>query len=155
MSVAPGPLPLRELRVERIVAASPADVWRVMTGRLAEWFCPRPWTTEFVALEWRAGTRFATVLRGPDGEEHGNEGLMLAVEPERRFVFTDALDHGFRPQGPFMVGAFAVEPDGDGARLIGWARHWTAEAEDSHRAMGFSEGWAMVLNQIAELAESG
>ena len=148
-------LPLRELRVTRQVAAPVAAVWQVMTGRLPEWFCPKPWTTEVIALEWRAGTRFSTVLRGPDGEAHGNEGMMLAVEPEHRFVFTDALGHDFVPQGPLMVGAFVVEPEGDGTRLSGWARHWTAEAQREHSEIGFEDGWTIVLNQIAELAESG
>jgi uncharacterized protein YndB with AHSA1/START domain len=155
MSCSPEPGQPRELRVERPVAAPVETVWRVMTERLPEWFCPRPWRTEVVALEWKAGGRFATVLRGPEGEANAGDGLMLEVSPNRRFVFTDAMTHDFVPQGPFMIGAFELSPQGESTLLSGWARHWTEEAMQQHREMGFIDGWAMVLNQIAELSENG
>jgi uncharacterized protein YndB with AHSA1/START domain len=54
-----------------------------------------------------------------------------------------------------MIGAFELSPQGESTLLSGWARHWTEEAMQQHREMGFIDGWAMVLNQIAELSENG
>ena len=34
----------RELSVTTHIDASPETVWQVMTGRMAEWWCPKPWT---------------------------------------------------------------------------------------------------------------
>ena len=46
---------MHELAVTRLINAQPAHVWHVMTERLAEWWCPRPWTTEIIRLDRRAG----------------------------------------------------------------------------------------------------
>jgi uncharacterized protein YndB with AHSA1/START domain len=42
------------------------------------------------------------VMRGPNGEEMPHEGVLLEVSPGKRFVFTDTLTTGWRPQTPFM-----------------------------------------------------
>ena len=101
-------------------------------------------------------------MRGPGGEtdcqgdgqsEESVGGVLLDYIPERRFVFTDAFSVGWQPQKPFMVGMFEIEPDGDGTRYRASARHWTAEAMEEHRKMGFEQGWSAVADQLAALAE--
>ena len=42
---------MHELSVTRLIAAPPAKVWEVMTGRLEEWWCPKPWRAEFSQLD--------------------------------------------------------------------------------------------------------
>ena len=148
-----------KLSVERHIAAPPAALWSIMTDRIAEWWCPKPWTTTIGKLEWRSGGAFHLVMRGPDGEadcqgEENVGGVLLEFEPGHRFVFTDACSEGWEPRKPFMVGSFAIEPDGDGTRYRASARHWTAEAMDEHRKMGFEAGWTAVADQLAALAET-
>ena len=147
-----------ELSVERHIAAPPAEVWQIMTGRITEWWCPRPWTTTIGKLDWRAGGAFHLIMRGPDGEAdcHGEDstgGVLLEFVSGHRFVFTDAFSEGWQPRTPFMVGSFAIEPDGDGTRYHASARHWTAEAMEEHIKMGFEPGWTAVADQLAALAE--
>ncbi len=147
-----------DLSVERRIAAPPSRVWEIMTGRIAEWWCPKPWTTTIVELDWRRGGAFHVIMRGPSGEadcqgEQSVGGVLLEVEPERRFVFTDAFSKGWQPQKPFIVGIFEIEPDGDGTHYRATARHWTAEDMEKHREMGFEAGWGAVADQIAGLAE--
>jgi uncharacterized protein YndB with AHSA1/START domain len=77
---------IRELSVERRIAAPVEDVWRTMVDRFEEWFCPRPWRAEAREIEWRPGGRSLVVMHGPDGEEILNEGVVLDYEPNRRFV---------------------------------------------------------------------
>jgi uncharacterized protein YndB with AHSA1/START domain len=143
-----------ELAVERLIAAPPAVVWRVWTGRLEEWWAPKPWTTRIVAQELRPGGRSAMVMSGPDGASAPMEGVFLEVVPERSIVFTDAFTAGWLPQKAFMVGFFSFAPEGDGTRYRAGARHWDAEAQARHEAMGFQQGWTIVANQLAALAES-
>lgn len=144
-----------ELSVERRIDAPVATVWRAMTERFEEWFCPKPWRAEIRELQWRAGGASAIVMRGPNGEEMLNEGIVLAFEPNRRFVFTDAFKADWQPAGPFIVGVFEIEPDGDGTLYRASARHWTREALERHRTMGFEVGWGAAADQLKALAEAG
>lgn len=144
-----------ELAITRHIAAPPERVWQIMTERLTEWWCPKPWTSEIVELDWRAGGRVAITMRGPDGEESPNDGIVLEVTPNRRFAFTDAIKSDWTPQGPFMIGLFEIEAEGDGTRYTARARHWTEEARQQHREMGFEPGWSTVADQLAALAEAG
>lgn len=143
----------QELSVTRYIDAPPERVWQIMTERLTEWWCPRPWKTEIIELDWRPGGRAAMVMRGPEGEQHPSDGVVLEFTPNRRFVFTDAFSAGWQPQPAFMIGIFEVEPEGDGTRYTASARHWSAEAREQHQTMGFEEGWTAVAAQLAELAE--
>ena len=150
---------LLELSVERHIDAPTARVWQVMTERIAEWFVPAPWTAEVVEQDWRAGGRSAMVFRGPDGEEMPQEGVFLEVVPGVRFVSTDAFTAGWVPSGPMMVGTWAIEPaevsGGDGTRFRASARHWTREAYEGHKSMGFEQGWGAAADQLKALCERG
>ena len=46
---------------------------------------------------------------------------------------------------------------GSGTRplRVAGARHWTAEACEQHRTMGFEAGWGAVADQLAAIAEGG
>ena len=142
-----------ELSVTRHIAAPPEAVWKAITERTAEWWCPRPWRTEIIEQDWRAGGRSAMVMHGPNGETSGGDGVFLEVVPNRRFVFTDAFKAGWMPQTPFMVGIFEIEPEGEGARYTAKARHWDEAALKQHEEMGFHQGWGIVADQLAELVE--
>ena len=148
-----------DLAIERHITAPPPRVWQIMTERITEWWCPAPWTTTIAALDWRPGGAFHLVMRGPQGEadcqgEESVGGILLEVEPGHHFIFTDAFSPGWIPQKPFMVGVFELTPDGDGTRYRSTARHWTTEAMEQHRAMGFTNGWTAVADQLAALAEA-
>lgn len=145
---------IRELVVETYIDAPPEKVWDIMTGRIEEWWCPKPWWTEIVEQDWRAGGRSAMVLRGPDGESHALEGIFLEVTPGVRFVSTDAVTFDMRPQTPFMIGIWELIPEGQGTRYRAAARHWTDEARKSHEEMGFVDGWQACAAQLKALVES-
>jgi uncharacterized protein YndB with AHSA1/START domain len=144
-----------ELAVERFIAAPPETVWRVMTERMTEWWCPRPWRTEIIEQDWRPGGRCAMTMHGPDGETAPSDGVFLEVVPGKRFVTTDAFNSQWIPQPAFMVGGFEIEPSGHGTRYRAWSRHWDEAAMRQHREMGFIEGWSAVSDQLAALAEAG
>ncbi|AUW59390.1 ATPase [Sphingobium sp. SCG-1] len=144
----------RELKVEKHIAAPTAKVWEIMTERLTEWWCPKPWTTEIVEMDRRPGGRAAMVMHGPNGEAHPSDGIYLAYEPGVRFAFTDALNADLTPQTPFMIGIFSIAADGDGTLYTACARHWTDEAMQQHKDMGFEQGWGAVADQLKALCEA-
>lgn len=143
-----------ELSVTRFIAASPEKVWDVLANRQEEWWCPRPWRTVIDTQDRRPGGRCEMTMRGPDGEVMPQLGIYLAYDEGRRFITTDAMDGDFRPSGPFMVGIWEIAPEGDGTRYTATARHWTEEAARQHEEMGFTEGWTVCADQLAELCEA-
>ena len=144
---------MHELSVTTFIDAAPARVWDIMTNRQNEWFCPAPWRAEVVTQERWPGGKSSITMHGPDGEVMPNEGVFLAWDEGRRFVTTDAFDTDFQPQGPFMIGIWEIEPEGDGTRFTATARHWTEEAKNQHDSMGFQEGWGGMQQQLKDLCE--
>ena len=145
---------MNELSITRFIDAPPATVWDAMTNRLSEWFCPAPWRADIDRDDRCAGGQLNMTFRGPDGEEMPQNGTYLAYEEGRRFVTTDAVTGDYEPAGPFMIGLWEIEPEGDGTRFTATARHWTEEACDQHREMGFEQGWNAAAEQLAGLCEN-
>ena len=144
---------MHELSVTTFIDALPDRVWDVMTNRQNEWFCPAPWRAEVVTQERRAGGKSAITMHGPDGEVMENEGVFLAWDEGRRFVTTDAFNAEFEPRGPFMIGIWEIEPEGEGTRFTARARHWTEDARNQHESMGFEDGWAAMARQLKDLCQ--
>lgn len=109
--------------------------------------------------EWHAGGRTICVIRGPDGEEHRDEGVFLEVTPGVQFVSTDAVTRNeqgeWQTSGPFMAGIWETAPEGDGTRYTATALHWTEAACKDHDEMGFTQGWRAAADQLAALCEKG
>lgn len=144
-----------ELSVTCHIAAPPEKVWNVMTERQEEWWCPAPWRARIDRQDRRAGGRCDMTFYGPDGEAMPQNGIYLAYDEGRRFVTTDAVTGDFQPAGPFMVGIWAIAPDGDGTRYTASARHWNEETMRQHQEMGFTEGWEACARQLKALCEGG
>ena len=148
-----------ELSVTRLIAASPAKVWDVMTNRIAEWWAPQPWRAQVERFDRHAGGSSRIVMRGPAGEESAHDGFVLAWDEGRRFAFTDAITGDLEPSGPFMIGVFEIAPagvhGGSGTRYTARARHWTPESMAHHNDMGFETGWGIVADQLKAICEAG
>lgn len=143
-----------QLSITRTIAAPPAKVWEIMTQRLAEWWCPKPWRAEVEQLDQFVGGRSIISMHGPDGEVNRHPGFVLAWDEGKRFAFTDAIEADLQPAGPFMIGIWAIEPEGAGTRYTACARHWSAETMEQHREMGFEQGWGACADQLKALCEA-
>jgi uncharacterized protein YndB with AHSA1/START domain len=90
----------------------------------------------------------------PEGEEFPGEGCYLEVVENRKLVFTDALEGGYRPsKEPFFTAEVTMEPEGDGTRYVARAIHRDPEARAQHEAMGFMDGWGKCLDQLVEMVQ--
>ncbi len=143
-----------EMSITRSIAAPVAKVWDVMTNRIEEWWCPKPWRAAFSMLERRAGGVSICTMYGPNGEVHPHPGMVLAWDEGRRFAFTDAIIGDLEPAGPFMIGIWSIAAEGEGTRYTAVARHWTAAASDQHKEMGFEDGWGACADQLKALCEA-
>jgi uncharacterized protein YndB with AHSA1/START domain len=146
-----------ELFIERTLDAPASAIWKAWTDHLEEWWAPKPWTTKIVEQDLRAGGKSILDMRGPDGEGGPMEGVFLEVTPELRIVFTNAMDGDWNPRDPYpmmMIGYFEFTDLGNGKTgYRAGARHWTAEAMEKHRAMGFEQGWGICASQLEAVAQ--
>ena len=145
------------LWIERVLDAPVDAIWTAWTEHLEAWWCPKPWTTELIALDLRPGGRSAMIMRGPNGEGgEPMEGVILEATAKRRIVFTNAVDAEWRPRVDAManvVAWFEFEPEGERTRYHAGARHWDADAMARHHALGFHQGWNMAADQLEAVAQ--
>lgn len=146
------------LTLERVLAAPRAVIWRCWTETelVKQWFCPKPWSVPEADWDLRVGGRMNTVMAGPNGERVESKGMLLAIEPLRRLVFTDAFTEGFVPAAePFMTGVVVLDDAPNGSTRMRWsARHANAQASAKHREMGWEAGWNAAVDQLDALAQS-
>lgn len=150
--------PKLDLVLERVVDVPPELVWMAWTQpeHLKKWFCPRPWTTVECEIDLRPGGLFRTVMRSPEGKDFPNVGCYLEVVENRKLVWTDALEAGFRPSRadphlPFrFTAAIVIEPHGAGTKYVATAMHSDADSRKKHEEMGFHDGWGKALEQLVE-----
>ena len=155
--------PELDLELTRLLSAPPALVWRCWTepDLICQWFCPKPWSVSEAVVDLRAGGRFFTLMNGPAGEKVPNEGSFLEVIPQRKLVFTDMFGADYAPVAVPLSGAglsFAAiltfEPEGSGTRYRAVARHRSRADAETHKTMGFHEGWGAAADQLEDLART-
>lgn len=146
------------LTITRTIRAPRALVWKAWTdpNHLKEWWCPKPWTTEVRAFDFRPGGAFYTFMRGPDGGTSDNPGAFLEIVEGERIVFTSALVDDWRPaDAPWMpFTAYITLRDAPAGGTVYTARvlHPNKAVCDKHEAMGFFEGWGTCITQLDECA---
>ena len=77
----------------------------------------------------------------------------LVIEPSERLVWTSALTVGYRPQAnamPFTVVLELADNRNGGCTYRVIAVHQDPAGAKQHAAMGFTEGWGIVVDQIVE-----
>jgi uncharacterized protein YndB with AHSA1/START domain len=154
--------PKLDLVLERSVDVSPELVWMAWTQpeHLKKWFTPKPWSTVECEIDLRPGGLFRTVMRSPEGQDHPNIGCYLEVVPNRKLVWTDALEAGFRPSrqpahlGFRFTGVILIEPHGQGTQYTGIAMHAEQEHRNQHDSMGFRDGWGTAFDQLVAHVKS-
>ena len=152
-----------DLRFHREVDLSPSQIWEGLTDPmiLMKWFCPRPWKVVECEIDLRPGGIFRTVMQSPEGKNMpDNSWCFLAVEPQERLVWTNALAPGFRPKpqsdnenlGFFFVVDLRLAPLGQGrASYTAHVMHQNEASRQAHDDMGFQHGWGASLDQLVEL----
>jgi uncharacterized protein YndB with AHSA1/START domain len=152
--------PELDLVLEKTVDVPPESLWQAWSqpAHLMPWFCPKPWTTVDCEIDLRPGGIFRTVMQSPEGQKFPNLGCYLEIVPNRKLVWTDMLEPGFRPARQkadehcpvHCTVTLLLEPDGAGTKYTAIAMHPNVESRAKHEQMGFQEGWGIVLDQLVE-----
>jgi len=121
---------------------------------LVQWFVPKPHRVTACALDVRPGGKCNTTFE-VEGNIMENNGVYLEVVPNEKLVFTDTYTEGWKPAPePFMTAILTFEDLGQGrTRYTAVARHRSKEAAESHRQMGFHDGWGTVAGQLEAYAQ--
>ncbi len=121
---------------------------------LVHWFVPKPHKVTACALDVRPGGKCNTTF-DVDGTLMENNGVYLEVIPNEKLVFTDTYTEGWKPNPePFMTAILTFEDIGGGrTRYTAVARHRNKETAESHKQMGFYDGWGTVVTQLEEYAQ--
>jgi uncharacterized protein YndB with AHSA1/START domain len=135
---------------------APRDVlWTCWTKpeHLVHWFVPKPHRVIACKLDPRVGGVCNTTF-DVDGTIMENNGVYLEVIPKEKLVFTDTYTEGWKPAAePFLTAILTFEDIGNGrTRYTAVARHRSKEAAQTHKEMGFYDGWGTVVDQLEAYA---
>lgn len=160
MNQTPAPSPegtSTDLVISRVLAAPRAALWQAWTTPelLAQWWCPKPWTTEVRAFDLRPGGAFHTFMRGPDAGTSDNPGCFVHIAAQERLVMTSLMVADWRPVVSWMPSTVIIDfsDEGAGTRYVATVMHVDRETRDRHEAMGFYEGWNMCIDQLEAVAQ--
>lgn len=128
------------LRMERRLAHPVEEVWRAVTEpeRLSRWY---PFAV--VALDLRVGG----AMRFDDGEGTVLDGVVVELDPPRRFAFSEHAPEEMHREGDDLV-RIDLEPDGDGCLLV-----FTHVFDDRPGAASYAVGWNLCLRMLGAVLD--
>jgi len=149
--------PTLDLELTRIIRAPRQEVWSAWTtpASFEKWWVPAPALCRVAAMDLRAGGAFVTEI-SEDGAAFGPHisGCYLAVEPEHRLVWTNALVGGWRPSDqPFITAVITLADHVEGTAYRAHVMHKSDADRAMHDQLGFHDGWGTVAAQLAALVE--
>lgn len=151
--------PSLDLQFERIVDISPSLIWAAWTTpeHIVNWFTPKPWETIDCEIDLRPGGIFRTVMLSPEGEKFPNRGCYLEIVPNKKLVWTNTLEPGYRPAKPsggkasvsfLFTAVVSIEAHGEGSKYSATVIHGSEADCKTHDAMGFQDGWGKAFDQL-------
>ena len=147
--------PALDLSLTREIALPPAVLFACWTQsqHIPQFFVPKPHRVVACHIDLRVGGAFNTSF-DVDGAVMQNNGVWLEIVPDKKLVFTDAYTEGWKPAPePFMTAILTFEAIGGGHTCYtAVARHRSKEAAETHRQMGFYQGWGTVVDQLEAYA---
>jgi uncharacterized protein YndB with AHSA1/START domain len=136
-----------ELHLERLIAASPDELFRLWTTPelLVTWWGPEGVDIPEHALDIRPGGAWRTTMRQPNGTRHTVSGTYLEIDPPRRLAFTWAWEDIAGQRGHETVVDVRFETAPGGTRLVlRQARFLDEESRNRHQ-----NGWSSSFDCLA------
>ena len=136
------------LRLERLIPASPEDVFDAWTEPqiLAQWWGPEGFTTPSPQVDLRVGGSYRTVMIAADGGEFIATGMYREIERPRRLIFTWAWEkEGARGHETQITVTFDAAPGG--TKLVFLQQRFQA----AHERNRHQHGWNSMFNRLERL----
>jgi uncharacterized protein YndB with AHSA1/START domain len=150
----------RDLTISRVIKAPRLAIWKAWTdpASFEQWWIPVPLKCRVVEMDLRPGGSFVTQMseNGVDYTPHLN-ACFLAVDDLERIAFTNTLVGGWRPAERYyptaMTAVITLRDHPIGTAYVAHAMHKNDADRNTHKEMGFHEGWGTVVEQLARLVE--
>src|SRR4051812_34362629 len=116
-----------DLTISRVIGAPRSVVWSAWTqpAQFEQWWVPAPAKCRVVEMDVRAGGSLVTHI-----DESGNgfaphlNACYLAVDEQKRIIFTTCLTGGWRPaEQPFMTAIITLEDHPLGTNYVAQVMH--------------------------------
>lgn len=139
--------------ITRIFDATRALVWKAWVDpeHRISWLGPHGFSGVSVHIDLRLGGTYRMQMRGPDGDDHWQQGVFREiVEPERlvmTFAWADQAGNRTRPETLLTV-TFEELDSGKTKLTLRQSRFETVTARDAHH-----NGWSGSLTRLAERLE--
>jgi uncharacterized protein YndB with AHSA1/START domain len=140
-----------ELRLERLIAAPPEELFRLWTTPelLVTWWGPEGVDIPEHALDVRPGGAWRTTMRKPDGTRNTVSGRYVEIDAPRRLVFTWAWEDGAGRRGHETVVDVRFESAPGGTRLVlHQARFLNEDSRNQHQ-----NGWSSSFDCLVRAAQ--
>lgn len=144
---AAAPPPDRTLVISRLFDAPRSLVFKAWTEaeRVARWWGPQGFTTQYCQMDIREGGSFRLCMRSPEGTNHWKRGVYREIVAPERIIFTFAWEDAAGTPGHETLVTVRFEAVGDKTRLTLHQEVFeTAERCDEHRI-----GWTSCLQRFA------
>ena len=139
----------RELTIRRTFNAPRALVFKAWTEpqHLAQWSCPRGFTSLETTGELRVGGAFTARMRSAEGCEHRLRGVYREIVPPERLVFTHAwIEEDGTPGPETIVTVTLAERNGRTEMTFHQGNFASVASRDGH-----AQGWSSCFERLAEL----
>ena len=149
--------PSLDLTISRVIKAPRSVIWSAWTdpASFEQWWVPAPANCKVLEMDLRPGGAFVTRIseNGGDFMPHLS-GCFLAIDDLERIVFTNSLVGGWRPaEQPFMTAIITLQDHPMGTDYVAHAIHKNDVDRNTHKEMGFYDGWGTVAEQLARIVE--
>lgn len=139
----------RVLIIERIFDAPRELVFKCWSEpeHLARWIGPKGFSSTTLACELYEGGSYRMHMRGPDGQDHWQQGVFREIVPPERIVRTYCwTDADGRPTSPETLLTVTFADLGGRTKLtLHQAIFESITARDEHQ-----RGWSSSLDRLAE-----
>jgi uncharacterized protein YndB with AHSA1/START domain len=128
------------------------DAW-TKPELLRRWlFGPDGWSMTLCEIDLRVGGRYRCVLKGPDGEEMGWQGVYREIVAPERIVSTEQFDQPWYPGE--AVGTIVLTENGGKTTLTQTLLYESREARDGVLKTPMEHGVAMGYDRLAGILAS-
>src|SRR6476661_8735355 len=141
------------VNVTREFDANIASVWEAWTNPeiLDQWWAPKPWKTETVAMDFREGGTWLYYMAGPEGERHYCKNDYQKIDAPKSFSGLDAFcdEKGVtNAEFPRTLWKNDFTQNDDSTTVTIVAQYESLEDLEKIIAMGFKEGFIMALENL-------
>jgi uncharacterized protein YndB with AHSA1/START domain len=140
----------RELRIDRLIKAPREMVWAAWTEaeQLARWWGPHGFTNPVCEMDPKAGGRLHIVMRGPDGVDYVQKGVVRTIKPPAFLEFTVVLKEPDGSDRLENLTTLTLEEDGEFTRLRLNVRVLRATPAAEVNVSGMEAGWNQSLDRL-------